>query len=78
MSKISKLISKARTLWRAAPTYLAGAAVGVTAASDEISKRFPGSAETVSHWAIPILAGLGAAIAIVRRVTPVLKNQRGL
>jgi hypothetical protein len=32
----------------------------------------------ILRWCVVILAGVGSAIAVIRKVTPVPKNQRGL
>jgi len=75
---VTNLVKRIRVLLTAAPTWLAGAAVIVSAFNDEIGEAFPGSAEAVATVATPVLAAIGAAIAIVRRVTPVLASERGL
>lgn len=72
------MLERIRVLLTAAPTYLTGAAVVVTAVSEEIGEEFPHLDGTVTAWATPVLAVIATAIAIVRRVTPVLKTQRGL
>lgn len=71
-------VKRVRVLLTAAPTYLAGAAVVVSAFNDEIGSAFPGVADEVAAIAAPALAGIAAAIAIVRRVTPVAVQERGL
>lgn len=75
---MSGFVARVRVLLGAAPTWLTTAAVVVSAFNDEIGEAFPGAADEVAAVAAPVLAAIGAAIAIVRRVTPVAKDQRGL
>ncbi len=72
------MLTKIRTLLGAAPTYLTAAAVVVAAISEEIGEAFPGIDGDVTKIAGPVLAAIAAAIAIVRRVTPVVPAERGL
>jgi len=73
------MFARLRVLLNAAPTYLVAAAIVVTAVSSEIADAFPGNAATVvTKIAGYLLAGIGAATGIVRRVTPVLPAERGL
>jgi len=76
---MTKVIARIRVLIGAAPTYLVAASIVVTAVSTEVADAFPGNAATVATkvggW---LLAGIGAATAIVRRVAPVLPHERGL
>lgn len=75
---MSDLVKRIQVLLRAAPTYLMGAAIVVSAVSDEIAKAFPDTAAGVARVAAPVLAGIAALVAIVRRVTPVATGDRGL
>jgi hypothetical protein len=76
---MTNLLKRIRVLLSAAPTYLAGAAVVVAAVSDEVAKAVPeGWQDNVVSVGAPILAGLAAITAIVRRVTPVFAEHRGL
>lgn len=74
-----KLIDRARVVLTAAPTYLVGASAVVTIVADEVAKVLPaGQATTVGAVTVRVVAILGAAVAIVRRVTPVVDGERGL
>lgn len=73
-----KILERIRVLLTAAPTYLTAAAVVVAAVAEEIGEAFPGVDGTVAGWAAPVLAGIAAIIAIVRRVSPVVAAERGL
>ena len=76
---MTKLLARIRVLLTAAPTWLAGAAVVVGAVSDEVAKAVPdGWQDNVIAIGGPVLAVIGAATAIVRRVTPVFGADRGL
>jgi hypothetical protein len=73
-----KLFACVRVVLTAAPTYLTGAATAIAFAKDEIAETFPAAAEPVARWAVPVAAGLLCAARIIRRVTPVLPEERGL
>lgn len=76
---MTNLLKRIRTLLTAAPTYLAGAAVVVAATSEEIAEVLPTPiGERVKQIGVVVLAGLGAATLIVRRVAPVFGAARGL
>lgn len=76
---MNRIIERLRVLLSAAPTYLAVAGVIVAVVSQEVGKLLPSgwqdNAFQVSGW---LTGAIGAATAIVRRVTPVLPHQRGL
>lgn len=76
---MSKLLARIRVLLHAAPSYLTVAAVVVTIISQELGDALPGNASTiVAKAAGAVLAVIATATAIVRRVTPVLAEDRGL
>ncbi len=68
-------MSKLRTLVDAAPTWIAFAIVAVTAVLGYLETE---GLETWAAYAATLLVWLGGAAAIVRRVTPVAKTERGL
>lgn len=73
------LLARIKVIITAAPTYLTMAAVVVGILADELSKTVPdGWQDNVVQIGGAIVAVLGAAIAIIRRVTPVLESQRGI
>jgi hypothetical protein len=78
MSKFSAFVARVRVVVTAAPLYLVGAATVITAVSEEVSQAFPGVAGPLVRYSGPVLAALAAAISIIRRVTPVLAEDRGL
>lgn len=66
-------------LLRAVPTYLSAAGIVVAILADEIGKMAPNGWQDNAIQILGAIAGvLGAATAIVRRVTPVLPHERGL
>jgi hypothetical protein len=72
-------IARIKVLATAAVTWLLVASTIVTIASEEIAAVLPaGTATTVGAVALKVVAVIGAAVAIIRRVTPVLPDQRGL
>ncbi len=79
MTKFQTLIAKAKVLATAAVTYIVLAPLVVPIVVDELVKVLPSAQGiVVAAVAAKILSWIGAAIAIVRRVTPVLKEHRGL
>lgn len=74
------LLKRVHVVLTALPTWLTLAAVVLTTLAGEISTAWPGAAggETVVEWLIRVAAWLGAAVAIIRRVTPVTKELHGL
>jgi hypothetical protein len=71
-------LARIRALLTAAPTWITSAAAVVVILRDTIAEHFPGAADDVVAIATPVLAVLVAAHQIVRRVSPVLKAERGL
>lgn len=76
---MSKIVAKVKVVLSAAVTWITVAFGVVVIVSDEAVKVLPaGAAETVAGVAVRVVAVLGAAVAIIRRVTPVLPDERGL
>lgn len=71
-------LARLRVLLTAAPTWITTAMAVVVLLRDNIATLFPSAAEDVSRWSVTVLAVLAGALAIVRRVAPVLKAERGL
>lgn len=79
MTKFQKAVAVAKVILKAAPTYLAIAAAIIPILVDEVAPVLPGGwASALTVVAVKAAAILGAAIAVIRRVTPVVKEQRGL
>lgn len=76
---MKKLLARTRVLLTAAPTYLVAAYAVVSIVTEEISKVVPsGWQDNAVQIGGAIVGILGAALAIVRRVTPVLPAERGI
>jgi hypothetical protein len=76
---MSDFLLKVRVVLTAAPTWITAAATLVTIFSEEIGGLLPaGAAESLASAGAIVLAWLGAAINIIRRVTPVLPEERGI
>jgi hypothetical protein len=76
---MSKLIARIRVLLKAAPAQLVAATSVVTIVVDETGKVLPhGWQDNAAQIGGVVLIVLGAATAIVRRVTPVIESERGL
>jgi len=77
--KVAETIARIKVLLTAAVTWLIVASTIVTIMSEEIAAVLPdGAATTVGAVALKIVSIIGAAVAIIRRVTPVLPEERGL
>lgn len=72
------MIEKLKVIASAAVTWLIAASVVVSAVAPQLAELFPQSAEDITTWAARVVAWLGAAVLIVRRVTPVPADQRGI
>lgn len=76
---MKKLAARIRVILTAAPTWLVFAALTVQIVTEEISKILPaGWAARVVAIGGAVGAIIGAAIAIIRRVSPVLPAERGI
>jgi len=73
------MFERIRVVATAMPTWLVAASAVVVIVSEELAAVLPaGAGETVGRWAIVAVAVLGAAVNIIRRVTPVLPRERGI
>ena len=76
---MKKLIARARVVIKAAPTYLVGASIVVAAVTEEVAKELPeGWQDNALTIGGKVVAILGAAVLIIRRVEPVIAARRGL
>lgn len=75
----SKFVEQVKVVAGSAVTWMTVASTAVVIVSDELAKVLPaGAAETVGAVSVKVVAVLGAAVAIIRRVSPVLPSARGL
>jgi hypothetical protein len=76
---MQKFLERAVVVLKAAPTYLVAAATIATIITEEVAEELPAGA---AEWAVRIggkvVSVIAAAVLIVRRVTPVIEEQRGL
>lgn len=76
---MKKLLARIRVILTAAPTWLVFAALFVSTVTEEVAKVLPADwAAQVVTVGGHIVSWLAAAIAIVRRVAPVLPAERGI
>ena len=76
---MKKFFARVRVVLKAAPTYLVLVSATATIVTDEVAKVLPsGWQDNALQIGGVIVSVLGAAVAIVRRVTPVLDSQKGL
>ncbi|MGE3835765.1 MAG: hypothetical protein AB7H43_13425 [Acidimicrobiia bacterium] len=76
---MTKLWARIVVILTAAPTYLTAIAAVLPLIAGDLAEVLPaGAAETVGHVALVVAGWLGAAVAIIRRVTPVAASRRGL
>lgn len=79
IEKLKRLRDRIVVILKAAPTYLVLASTVLTVIADELAKILPTPwAERLTALVITVTAALAAAIAIIRRVTPVLPEERGI
>lgn len=72
------MIDRLKVIASAAVTWLVALSVIVTAAAPQIGDLFPSSADDIATWAARVVAWIGVAVTIIRRVTPVSAEQRGV
>tara|TARA_R110000744_G_scaffold208307_1_gene326953 strand:+ start:512 stop:724 length:213 start_codon:yes stop_codon:yes gene_type:complete len=68
------MIERISTVARSAVTYLTLGGVVLQLIVDELSDELPSLIEPIGR----VIAGLAVAVAIVRRVSPVFPEERGL
>jgi hypothetical protein len=68
---VSSWFARARVVVLALPTHLVAVSTAIVWLAPQIAQVFPERAETISAVALRVVAGLAAAIGIIRRVTPV-------
>lgn len=79
MDKINELIEKAKVVAQAAVTWLVFISVVLTFAASEIADVVPGeTGEEIVTWILRVVAWIGVAVGIIRRVTPVAPDERGI
>lgn len=79
VDQIGKTVDRVVVILTAAPTYIIAAGAVVSAASGEIVRVLPDDLGVpVVRWTLAIVAVLTSAIAVLRRVTSVIKEARGL
>jgi hypothetical protein len=76
---MTEFIARVKVVLSAAVTWLVVASSVVTVFADEIAPIIPAPwSERASAIAVTVLGVLAAAIAIIRRVSPVLPDERGI
>lgn len=76
---MNRLLDRLRIIATAAPTWLTAASTVLLIIHSEIAGLLPaGVAERLGSIVLVAVAWLGAAVAIIRRVTPVPVEQRGV
>jgi len=75
---MKKQLARARVVLVNAVTWLQVASAALVIGAEEIGKAIPGISTDVAAWAVRIAAVLGAVVATIRRVSPVLPAERGL
>jgi hypothetical protein len=74
---LKSLTARVQAILKAAPTYFVALAAVLTFAASTVD-GWGGTWPTAAAWAIRLAAWLGSATAIIRRVTPVPADQRGI
>lgn len=79
LEKLHALAAKAKVVLTAAVTWLVALEAALIVLADELAPLIPLPwADRVTAWLLIAIGVIGTAIAIVRRVTPVLPNERGI
>jgi hypothetical protein len=71
-------LARAKVVATATVTRLVAVAVVLPLVADDLAQVMPGQAEAITHGALVVAGWIGAAVAIIRRVTPVVDGERGL
>lgn len=72
------MIARLKVIASAAVTWLIAASVLVSAAAPQIAELFPTRAEDITTWAARVVGWLAAAVLVIRRVSPVPADERGV
>lgn len=75
---MTETLARVRVVATSAVTWLQVVAAVLVIAAEEIAKAVPEISDDVTTVVVRVVAVLGAAVAIIRRVTPVLPDERGL
>ena len=79
LDRLMKLWSRIVVILKAAPTYLVLASTVLTVIADELAKILPTPwADRITAAVITVTAVFASIVAIIRRVTPVLPEERGI
>lgn len=79
LEKLNAFAAKAKVVLTAAVTWLIALEAALIVLSDELAKAIPVPwADRVTAWVLIAIGVIGTAIAIIRRVTPVLPDERGI
>lgn len=79
MTKVQRLVAALKVVTTAAPTVLAGVVLAAPIVAEEAAKVLPAPwSDRVTAVCLTVAAAAGAAVAVIRRVTPVVKAQRGI
>lgn len=71
-------IARIKVVASAAVTWITAVAVVLPLVAGDIAEVMPAQAETITHVALIVAGWLGAAVAIIRRVSTVLPDERGI
>jgi len=74
---MAEFIDRVKVIARTAVTWLVFASVLLTAIAGELADLLPGNPE-VTTFIMRVVAWITAAITIIRRVTPVAPDERGV
>lgn len=69
---MARFYARVLVVLKAAPTWLVALSTVVTIVASEVD------IPAVAEWSVKVVGWLGVAVAIIRRVTPVLPAERGL
>lgn len=79
MEPVAKIPARIGVFLNAAVSYLTLITVALVAFSGQIGAMFPGeTGENVATWVVRILSWIAGTVLIIRRVSPVAVDDRGM
>lgn len=75
---MTETIARIKVVLSAAVTWITLAIAVLTIFSEEIAALLPEGSEDISAFILKVVAWLGGAVTIIRRVSPVLPSERGI
>jgi hypothetical protein len=75
---MNRTAARARVVATSAVTYLVAIAALLPLVAGDLAEVMPGQAEAITEGALVVAGWIGAAVSIIRRVTAVAVDERGV